>query len=52
MRLVPDMTARGTLELLKAHLAKHGFGDIEVNMTGWPPACSASATGTARCGRT
>ncbi len=34
MRLVPDMTAAGTLELLKAHLAKHGFGDIEVNMTG------------------
>ena len=34
MRLVPDMTAKGTLELLRAHLAKRGFGDIEVNMTG------------------
>lgn len=34
MRLVPDMTAKGTLELLKAHLAKRGFSDIEVNMTG------------------
>ena len=34
MRLVPDMTAKGTLALLKEHLAKHGFGDIEVNMTG------------------
>lgn len=34
MRLVPDMTAKGTLELLKTHLAKKGFGDIEVNMTG------------------
>lgn len=34
VRLVPDMTAKGTLELLKAHLAKHGFGDVEVNMTG------------------
>ena len=34
MRLVPDMTAMGTLELLKAHLAKRGFGDIEVNMSG------------------
>jgi acetylornithine deacetylase/succinyl-diaminopimelate desuccinylase-like protein len=34
MRLVPDMTAAETLALLKAHLAKHGFGDIEVNMTG------------------
>ena len=34
MRLVPDMTAKDTVALLKAHLAKHGFGDIEVNMTG------------------
>jgi len=34
MRLVPDMTAAGTLQLLKDHLAKHGFGDIEVNMSG------------------
>ena len=34
MRLVPNMTAKGTLELLKQHLAKHGFGDIEVNMSG------------------
>src|SRR5580693_1750938 len=34
MRLVPDMTAAGTLELLKDHLAKHGFADIEVNMSG------------------
>ena len=34
MRLVPDMTAAGALAALKAHLAKHGFGDIEVNMTG------------------
>ena len=34
MRLVPDMTAKGTLALLKAHLAKHGFADIEVNMSG------------------
>jgi len=34
MRLVPDMTAKDALALLKAHLAKHGFGDIEVNMTG------------------
>ena len=34
MRLVPDMTAKWTLELLKAHLAKRGFSDIEVNMTG------------------
>jgi acetylornithine deacetylase/succinyl-diaminopimelate desuccinylase-like protein len=34
MRLVPDMTATGTLGKLKAHLAKRGFGDIEVTMTG------------------
>lgn len=34
LRLVPDMTAQGTLAALKAHLAKRGFGDIEVNMTG------------------
>jgi acetylornithine deacetylase/succinyl-diaminopimelate desuccinylase-like protein len=34
MRLVPDMTARGTLQLLKDHLARKGYGDIEVNMTG------------------
>ena len=34
MRLVPDMTRDGTLALLKAHLAKHGFGDIEVNVSG------------------
>lgn len=34
MRLVPDMRAAEALAALKAHLAKHGFGDIEVNMTG------------------
>jgi len=34
MRLVPDMTAAGALAALKAHLAKHRFADIEVNMTG------------------
>ena len=34
LRLVPDMTAADTLAKLKAHLAKHGFGDVEVNMTG------------------
>jgi acetylornithine deacetylase/succinyl-diaminopimelate desuccinylase-like protein len=34
MRLVPEMTAAGTLAKLKAHLAKHGFADIEVNMSG------------------
>ncbi|GLC27794.1 M20/M25/M40 family metallo-hydrolase [Roseisolibacter agri] len=34
MRLVPDMTAKEALAKLKAHLAKQGFGDVEVNMTG------------------
>ncbi len=34
LRLVPDMKADEALAALKAHLAKHGFGDIEVNMTG------------------
>jgi len=34
LRLVPDMTAMDALAKLKAHMAKRGFGDIEVNMTG------------------
>src|SRR6185436_11973774 len=34
LRLVPDMTAAEALAALKAHLAKRGFGDIEVRMTG------------------
>jgi len=43
LRLVPDMTAKESLELLKAHLAKKGFGDIEVNMTGGYDPTSTSA---------
>jgi acetylornithine deacetylase/succinyl-diaminopimelate desuccinylase-like protein len=34
MRLVPDMTLAGAVAALKAHLAKRGFGDLEVNVTG------------------
>src|SRR5215475_3776348 len=34
MHLVPDMKADAALAALKAHLAKRGFSDIEVNMTG------------------
>jgi acetylornithine deacetylase/succinyl-diaminopimelate desuccinylase-like protein len=34
LRLVPDMTAAGALAALEAHLAKHGFGDIDVNFSG------------------
>src|SRR5947209_4040282 len=33
-RLVPDMKAADALAAIKGHLAKHGFADIEVNMTG------------------
>ena len=34
LRLVPDMKAEEAAAALKAHLAKRGFGDIEVNVTG------------------
>jgi acetylornithine deacetylase/succinyl-diaminopimelate desuccinylase-like protein len=45
MRLVPDMQASEALAALKAHLAKRGFSDIEVNMTGGynPNSTSADA---------
>src|SRR5213594_2583585 len=45
MRLVPDMKAADALAALKAHLAKRGFGDIEVKMTGGydPTSTPASA---------
>jgi acetylornithine deacetylase/succinyl-diaminopimelate desuccinylase-like protein len=34
LRLVPNMTAKEAEAKLKAHLAKRGFGDIEVNVSG------------------
>jgi acetylornithine deacetylase/succinyl-diaminopimelate desuccinylase-like protein len=34
LRLVPDMTYDGAIANLRAHLAKRGFGDIEVNPSG------------------
>lgn len=34
LRLVPDMTAKDAFAAVKAHLVKHGYGDIEVKMTG------------------
>ena len=34
LRLVPDMTFAEASAALKAHLAKRGFGDIEVNVSG------------------
>ncbi len=45
MRLVPDMKMTDAVAALKAHLAKHGFGDIEVNVTGGydPTSTAASA---------
>lgn len=33
-RLVPNMTVEDSFAKLKAHLARNGFGDVEVNMTG------------------
>ncbi len=45
MRLVPDMTYADAIAALKAHLAKRGFGDVEVNVTGGydPTGTAASA---------
>jgi acetylornithine deacetylase/succinyl-diaminopimelate desuccinylase-like protein len=45
LRLVPDMKFADAVAALKAHLAKRGFADIEVNVTGGydPTATSASA---------
>jgi acetylornithine deacetylase/succinyl-diaminopimelate desuccinylase-like protein len=45
MRLVPDMKKDDAVAALKAHLAKRGFGDIEVNVSGGydPTSTSASA---------
>jgi acetylornithine deacetylase/succinyl-diaminopimelate desuccinylase-like protein len=34
LRLVPDMTKDEAVSKLKAHLAKRGFGDIEVVVSG------------------
>jgi acetylornithine deacetylase/succinyl-diaminopimelate desuccinylase-like protein len=43
LRLVPDMTAAEALASVKAHLAKQGFSDIEVNMSGGYDPNSTSA---------
>lgn len=43
MRLVPPMTRDGAVEALKAHLAKRGFGDIAVNVSGGYDPTSTSA---------
>ena len=45
MRLVPDMKKDDAVAALRSHLAKRGFGDIDVNVTGGydPTSTSASA---------
>jgi acetylornithine deacetylase/succinyl-diaminopimelate desuccinylase-like protein len=53
LRLVPDMTAKEAAEALKAHLAKRGFGDIEVNVTGgYDPTSTPTDSLIARAERT
>jgi acetylornithine deacetylase/succinyl-diaminopimelate desuccinylase-like protein len=43
LRLVPDMKFDAAVAALKAHLAKRGFGDIEVNPSGgYDPTTTAS----------
>ena len=45
MRLVPDMRRDDAVAALKQHLVAHGFGDLEVNVTGGydPTSTAASA---------
>jgi acetylornithine deacetylase/succinyl-diaminopimelate desuccinylase-like protein len=45
LRLVPDMKMADAVAALRAHLAKRGFGDLEVNVTGGydPTSTPASA---------
>jgi acetylornithine deacetylase/succinyl-diaminopimelate desuccinylase-like protein len=43
LRLVPDMTAADTFAKLKAHLAKRGYADLDIKMTGgYDPNTTAS----------
>ncbi|MET0593611.1 MAG: M20/M25/M40 family metallo-hydrolase [Polyangiaceae bacterium] len=45
LRLVPNMTREGTVAKLREHLAREGFGDIEVNVTGgYDPTTTAADT--------
>jgi acetylornithine deacetylase/succinyl-diaminopimelate desuccinylase-like protein len=45
MRLVPDMKKDDAVAALKAHLAKRGFGDVEVNVTGgYDPTSTVAGT--------
>jgi acetylornithine deacetylase/succinyl-diaminopimelate desuccinylase-like protein len=43
LRLVPDMKASEALAAVKAHLAKRGYGDIDVHMSGGYDPNSTSA---------
>jgi acetylornithine deacetylase/succinyl-diaminopimelate desuccinylase-like protein len=45
LRLVPDMRKEDAVAALRAHLAAHGFGDIEVNVTGgYDPTSTAASS--------
>ncbi len=45
MRLVPDMKKDDAVAALKKHLEAHGYGDIEVNVTGgYDPTSTAAST--------
>ncbi|MEO8216345.1 MAG: M20/M25/M40 family metallo-hydrolase [Acidobacteriota bacterium] len=44
MRLVPDMKLVDAVSALKAHLARRGFSDIEVNVTGGYDSTATPAT--------
>jgi acetylornithine deacetylase/succinyl-diaminopimelate desuccinylase-like protein len=49
LRLVPDMTAAEALAALKAHLAKKGFSDIDVHMSGgYDPTSTPADSGVIR----
>jgi acetylornithine deacetylase/succinyl-diaminopimelate desuccinylase-like protein len=49
LRLVPEMSAKEALAALKAHLAKRGFGDVEVRMTGgYDPTATPADSGLIR----
>ena len=45
MRLVPDMKKDDAVAALKKHLGSHGFGDLEVNVTGgYDPTSTAASS--------
>lgn len=49
LRLVPDMTAADTVAKLKAHLARKGFGDIDVAVSGgYDPTTTSADSGLIR----